>query len=136
MSGCVDIDGVGFDPLEEDDDTADQTAADGNDVTGIDESRETLETYLEAAEVEINNLTANDEFSLDAQTEGDLDEDINRIASAYSSAAPELDRDLVVRIEDRGITEARFEIEHETALEHHNGEISDQDYLGQIHDQL
>lgn len=66
------------------------------------------------------------------QTSGDVDEDIRQAASAYATAAERLDRDLRVRVEDRGLVEATFEIEREWATRFVDERLSDAEYLERI----
>lgn len=130
LAGCVDIEGAGFATGDDEEDT-DEDGED--DEIDIDEELDHFFNILEDAGVEVLELhRENGTFQLEIQTGGNVDEDINRVASAYSVAAPELEADLEVRIEDRGLTLDTFEIEHEWALDHSQGRIDDQEYLQRV----
>lgn len=132
-AGCVELESAAFggdegdEPDDEDDD----------DEPFEDAELERLRDVLEASEVDILELERDGEaFHLEMQTGGNVDTDINRVASAYSAVATEVEGDLTVRIEDRGLTEGEFEIEHEWAEEHNQGTISDGEYMAAVMDTL
>lgn len=129
-AGCVELESAAFsDGSDEDDNDEDDDDDDPID----DEELERVRNMLSAAEVEVLTLKRDgDGFFLEIQTSGNTDRDVNRVASAFSSVATDVEGDLSVRIEDRGLTDGTFEIEHEWGERHASGEWSDQEYLAQI----
>ena len=69
------------------------------------------------------------------QTTGDSDRDIEIAASAFATllnSEPAVDRDLRVRVEDRGLDQGRFRIEAAWARQFLSDERSDGEYLAVI----
>lgn len=133
-AGCVELESAAFGGDEDDDDTGDN----GDDEEPFEDGElEQFRTMLTAAEVEVLELERTDDgFHLEMQTGGNVETDVNRVASAFSSVATDVEGDLTVRIEDRGLTEGNFEIEHEWAEEHAGGSISDEEYMAAVLDTL
>lgn len=75
---------------------------------------------------------ADDAIVVTIQTSGDIDDDMRQAASAYATAVERLDRDLRVRVEDRGLVEATFEIKREWAKRFVDERLSDEEYLDRI----
>ena len=135
-AGCVDLESAAFGGGDNDDDI-DEGGDDEDDDLFEDEELEEFWNMLIASEVEVLDLEREGNgFHLEMQTSGNVDTDVNRVASAFSSVATAVDGDLTVRIEDRGLTEGTFEIQHEWALDHANGSISDEEYMAAILDTL
>lgn len=68
------------------------------------------------------------------QTGGDVDEDIRRAAGAYATSASRLEDDLLVRVEDRGLTQETFEIKLEWARQFAAERMTSQEYLERINE--
>ena len=66
------------------------------------------------------------------QTSGDRNQDITTAAGVYATTVQALDADLRVRVEDRGLYQERFEIQHSWAEQFVAGAIDDQEYLDRI----
>jgi hypothetical protein len=124
-AGCLGGRGGGFADTPE---TGDETPAVEDAVLGL---RDTLE----GRGIEVLSVAAEESrIELTMQTSGDLDDDIRRTAGAYATAATTLDRDLSVRVEDRGLSEARFEIRHEWARQFADDRLGDREYIDRIND--
>lgn len=132
-AGCVELESAAFGA----DDSDDQEDEGGDDESPPEGEAGVLVETLEAIEVDVTGYDEGSaEIDLDIQTSGNVDTDVNQIASAYSSVAPEMSKDLAVRIEDRGLTEARLDIEHEWAIDHAEGRMTDQEYLSEIRETM
>ncbi|MFP4625590.1 MAG: hypothetical protein ACOCQ3_00480 [Natronomonas sp.] len=120
-----DSDGSGVDQETGDDDEA----GDGGDEEGVEHVTESFEArgfdLLEATQ-------DGDTIVVEVQTTGDGDEDVRLAASAYATVAGEVERDLLVTVEDRGLREGSFEIQREWASGFADERISDQEYLDKI----
>ena len=134
LSGCLGDEGGGFgsndDSPEETDEADDDTTTDGDDDTTAELREGFEEAGINVLEIEIENET----IYLEAQTSGNVDTDIRDIAGAYASLSETVEKDLSVRIEDRGLTEETFEIELEWARAFLNDELSDEEYLEKINE--
>lgn len=73
-----------------------------------------------------------DTIVLEIQTTGDADEDVRVAAGAYATVARQIERDLLVHVEDRGLRQETFEIELEWARLFLDERISDQEYIERI----
>lgn len=132
-AGCVELESAAF-GADDSDGEGDEGGDEDSPPEG--ESGILLET-LEAIGVDVTGYDeGSTSIDLDVQTSGNLDTDVNQIASGYSSVATDMSKDLSVRVEDRGLTEARLEIEHEWAVDHAEGRKSDQEYLLAIQDTM
>jgi len=124
------------------------TGFDGSDTTETATSDDTGDELNEPTQQLINNLdergltvrsttTTEDAIRLTVQTTGSDSEDIEIAASGFATllnSEPTVDRDLRVRVEDRGLSEGRFRIEAAWAQEFLTDEISDKEYLTLIAD--
>jgi hypothetical protein len=127
LAGCVgDEEDGGFDGNEEAQTNEDETEDALSDVQQS--FRDQLNKDLT---VQSTSLTA-DEIVVKAQTSGDIDEDIRLASQAYVNSYTQLDRDLRVRIEDRGLTEATFVIKRRWADARASKQIDDREYLSRI----
>ena len=132
-AGCVELESAAFGDGSGEDDNVEDDDDDPID----DEELERVRNMLSAAEVEVLTLKRDgDGFFLEIQTSGNTDRDVNRVASAFSSVATDVEGDLSVRIEDRGLTDGTFEIEHEWAEEHNQGAITDGEYMARVMETL
>lgn len=115
---------------DEDDEEGDNA---GNGVIGDDV--ETLRERFESQGLDVRDAETDAEtIVFQIQTSGDVDEDIRRAASAYATEIGNLDRDLRVRVEDRGLHQETFEIEAEWAQQFVDGRIGDNEYLDRINE--
>ena len=127
-TGCVDLESAGF-QADDEEDSADEEESDDETENGISK----FSDALSEADVEVLDLESDgEELSLRIQTRGDIDEDLNRVASVYSAVIESLSEDLSLVIEDRGLIQEEFFIEHEWALDHSEGRMTDEAYLQQI----
>ena len=127
-TGCVDLESAGF-QTDDEEDSADEEVSDDENQNRISEFSDALSD----ADVEVLELESDgEELSLRIQTRGDIDEDLNRVASVYSGVIENLSEDLSLVIEDRGLTQEEFFIEREWALDHSEGRMTDEAYLQQI----
>jgi len=116
--------------------TGDNGSGDGNgDGNGeeMDEVAPGLRQGFEERGLEVLDVApADDAIVVTIQTSGDIDDDMRQAASAYATAVERLDRDLRVRVEDRGLVEATFEIKREWAKRFVDERLSDEEYLDRI----
>lgn len=129
IAGCIETETIGFG-------TGNDEGTPENDEDHFGEFSEEFRSILEEMGVEVNELTVNDEYHLELQTSGDVDTDLQRVASAYVTMAEDLEYDLSVRVVDRGLTEATFEIELEWAQEHAEGLIDDAELMARIQETM
>lgn len=118
----------------------------GDDESGEETSDDTEDELAATAQQLVDNLdergltvrsttTTDDAIRLTVQTTGDSDRDIEIAASAFATllnSEPTVDRDLRVRVEDRGLGEGRFRIEAAWARQFLNDDLSDNEYLSLI----
>lgn len=136
-AGCLTGEpGTGF---GENNDSDTQTTTDDTDDTG--EERNTTQQLVDSLDERgltvQSTTTTEDAIQLTVQTTGDSDSDIQIAASAFATlvnSEPTVDRDLRVRVEDRGLGEGRFRIEAAWARQFLDEEISDNEYLTRIAD--
>ncbi|MGM0605472.1 MAG: hypothetical protein ACQETB_07340 [Halobacteriota archaeon] len=128
VSGCLGDSTDGFESQPTD--TAEPAADDEPTLEGpLHELRDGIEAHglaVKSADVRPETI------EMVVQTSGDAEADIASIAGAYATMAPHLERDLLVRLDDRGLTVETFEIEREWALAFVEGEQSDGEYLSMI----
>ena len=133
MAGCLTGEpGTGF---SGDDGSDDSDAADDND-TGRSAATQQLVDSLDERGLAVQSATTSDAaIKLTVQTTGDSDRDIEIAASAFATllnSEPAVDRDLRVRVEDRGLDQGRFRIEAAWARQFLSDERSDGEYLAVI----
>jgi hypothetical protein len=121
-AGCLG-DGGGF---EETPESGEATTTPDADLTG-------LRDNLEQRGVDVLSVSGQDgEIVMQMQTSGDIREDIRRVAGGYATVVGTLERPLTVRVEDRGLREATFEIRQDWATQFADDRLGDQDYLDRI----
>ena len=122
------------------------TGFDGSDTTETATSDDTGDELDEPTQQLVNNLdergltvrsttTTEDAIRLTVQTTGSDSEDIEIAASGFATllnSEPTVDRDLRVRVEDRGLSEGRFRIEAAWARQFVDSKIDDKEYLSRI----
>jgi len=135
MAGCLTGEPeTGFDSDNETD------ASDTSDDTDTERSAATqqLVDSLDERGLAVQSATTTDvAIKLTVQTTGDSDRDIEIAASAFATllnSDPTVDRDLQVRVEDRGLSEGRFRIEAAWARQFLSDDRSDSEYLAVIAD--
>lgn len=128
VAGCLG-NGGGFGADDESTGSDDESEDDGQ------VGAETLTESLESRNLDVLVATQDDEtIVVEIQTTGDVDEDVRITAGAYATVSRDLERDLRVTVEDRGLREETFEIELEWAREFLDERITDQEYLDRIED--
>ena len=133
LGGCLELESAAFSPGDDDESDDD---GDDNELEGDVEADLLLE-QLGVVEVTVESIELDGQgYHIETQTRGNVDEEINRIASAYSSIAENIESDISVRIQDRGLTQENFRIEHEWGLSHARGEIDDGEYMELIRETL
>lgn len=133
LGGCLgeEMSG-GFSPEESDDET-EGGGADENEGGLLSDEIEALQEQFDEQGLNVLDVDVTDAFIVfDVQTTGDIDEDVRVASGAYATLSAELERDLRVRIEDRGLHQETFEIELEWARQFVEGRLSDEEYLEQI----
>ena len=134
LGGCLELESAAFSPGDDDDSEDD---GDDDDELEGDPEADLLLEQLDIVELSVESIEQDGQgYHIDIQTGGNVDEEVNRVASAYSSIAEEIESDISVRIQDRGLTQAEFYIEHEWGLSHARGEIEDGEYMEKILEQL
>lgn len=132
-AGCLTGEpGTGFD----ENDTADASANTTD--NELSPSTKQLVDDLTQRGLTVRAATATDDaIRLTVQTTGNTDEDIELAASGFATllnSDAAIDRDLRVRVEDRGLDQGRFRIEAAWARQFLSDEISDSEYLTLIAD--
>ena len=132
MAGCLTGEpGTGFGG----DDGSDDSDDDDSD-TGRSAATQQLVDSLDERGLAVQSATTTDAaIKLTVQTTGDSDRDIEIAASAFATllnSEPAVDRDLRVRVEDRGLDQGRFRIEAAWARQFLSDERSDSEYLAVI----
>ncbi|TQQ79549.1 hypothetical protein [Halonotius roseus] len=134
LAGCLTGEpGTGFDEGDVDEEpTSDDTAGER------DETTQQLVNNLDERGLTVRSTTTTqDAIRLTVQTTGDSDTNIQIAAGAFATllnSEPTVERELRVRVEDRGLSEERFWIEAAWAREFLNDELSDSEYLTLIAD--
>ena len=133
LAGCLTGEpGTGFSGGE----TTEATTSDTEDER--DETTQLLVDNLDERGLTVRSTTTTaDAMRLTVQTTGDSDTNIEIAAGAFATllnSEPTVDRDLRVRVEDRGLSEGRFRIEAAWAREFLDDELSDSEYLTLIAD--
>ncbi|ESS07938.1 MAG: hypothetical protein A07HN63_02444, partial [uncultured archaeon A07HN63] len=120
VAGCAggEEDG-GFDGNEEA-----QTDEDKKETT-LSETQQSFRDQLDEDLTVRSTSLSTDEIVIKAQTSGDIAEDMRLAAQVYVNFYTQLDRDLRVRIEDRGLTEATFVIKRRWAKARASKQIDD-----------
>lgn len=134
IPGCVETETIGFGDSNGDEEGTPDENSNGDNT--FDELLDEFYDILEELNVDVEELTLEDEYRLVMQTSGTIETDINRVASAYVTMSPDLEHDLFVRVEDRGLTEGTFSIELEWAQQHHAGQLTDEELVELIQDTL
>ena len=119
------------------DDTDEETASDDTEDEGDATTQQLVDDLDERGLTVRSTTTTADAVRLTVQTTGDSDTDIQIAAGAFATllnSEPTVDRELRVRVEDRGLSEGRFRIEAAWAREFLNDELSDSEYLTLIAD--
>jgi hypothetical protein len=109
------------------------TPENGGATSTVDDVLAGLQENLEQRSVDVLSVAGEDgQIALAMQTSGNLAEDIRRVAGGYATVVAALERDLVVRVEDRGLLEETFEIRQDWATQFANDRLGDRDYLDRI----
>ena len=133
LAGCLTGEpGTGFD----EGDTTEAATSDTEDER--DETTQGLVDNLDERGLTVRSTTTTaDAIRLTVQTTGDSDTNIEIAAGAFATllnSEPTVDRELRVRVEDRGLSEGRFRIEAAWARGFLDDELSDNEYLALIAD--
>ena len=131
MAGCLTGEpGTGFGGDGGSDDSDDDSDTERSAAT------QQLVDSLDERGLAVQSATTTDAaIKLTVQTTGDSDRDIEIAASAFATllnSEPAVDRDLRVRVEDRGLDQGRFRIEAAWARQFLSDERSDSEYLAVI----
>ncbi|MFC7042745.1 hypothetical protein [Halonotius sp. GCM10025705] len=135
MAGCLTGEpGTGFGG----DDGTDDSDTDDDSDNELSATTQQLVDNLDERGLTVQSTTTTDEaIQLTVQTTGDTDSDIQIAASAFATllnSEPAVDRDLRVRVEDRGLDQGRFRIEAAWARQFLSDDLSDNEYLAVIAD--
>lgn len=126
FSGCLG-DGGGFGSDDE------STGSDNESEVDAQEGAELLTKSFESRDLDVLEATQDDEMIVvEIQTTGEVDEDVRIAAGAYATVSRDLDRNLRVTVEDRGLREETFEIELQWARSFLDERITDREYLDRI----
>ena len=133
MAGCLTGEpGTGFGGDDGTDDSDDDSDTERSATT------QQLVDSLDERGLAVQSATTTDAaIKLTVQTTGDSDRDIEIAASAFATllnSEPAVDRELRVRVEDRGLDQGRFRIEAAWARQFLSDERSDSEYLAVIGD--
>lgn len=125
-AGCLGNGGGGFDS------NGDGEAADASEHGVQPNGIEMIRDQFEDRGIQVNDARLNEVIVLEVQTTGDIDEDVREAAGAYATVAGNLDEDLRVRVEDRGLHQETFEVERDWARDFAEGRINDEEYMSRI----
>ncbi len=131
LAGCLgeEVSG-GFSSGDEDEDESED-----DDAAELSSEAETVVDQFESRDVEITAAEEDDEeIVVTIQTSGSIDDDMVTAASVYATVVESVDRDLRVRVEDRGMFEESFRIEHEWAEKYVNDRLSDSEFIEKINE--
>ena len=131
LAGCLgeEVSG-GFSP-DEDGETEDDSEDDG--AAELSPEAETVVDQFESRDVEVTAAEEGDEeIVVTIQTSGSIDDDMAAAAGAYATVVESVDRDLRVRVEDRGMFSGSFRIEQEWAANFANDRLSDSEFIEKI----
>ena len=133
MAGCLTGEpGTGFGGDDGTDDSDDDSDTERSATT------QQLVDSLDERGLAVQSATTTDAaIKLTVQTTGDSDRDIEIAASAFATllnSEPAVDRELRVRVEDRGLDQGRFRIEAAWARQFLSDDRSDTEYLAVIAD--
>ena len=130
--GCLGREnGGGF---QQDDDADDDETEDGSgDTESLPETVEHLRDHFDERGLDVLDTSIDGDWAVfEIQTAGDIDDDIQTAAGAFATYAVEVEYDLLVRVEDRGMFQERFEIKRAWAQEFIEERIDDDTYLERI----
>ena len=134
LAGCLTGEpGTGFGESDTGEETASDNTADEGDAT----TQQLVDDLDERGLTVQSTTTTEDAIRLTVQTTGDSDTDIQIAAGGFATllnSEPTVERELRVRVEDRGLGEGRFRIEAAWARGFLNDELSDSEYLTLIAD--
>ncbi len=129
-AGCLGDGGGGFDRTGDDhDDTVEN-----DNYGGLPHELEALRDQFEQRGLQVIDVDHAEKIVLKVQTSGDINEDIREASGAYASVVGQLEQDLHVRIEDRGLHQESFEIRRDWAVAFIEGRIEDEEYITRIND--
>lgn len=127
LAGCLGQQDGGFGGSEEE-------QADTDSAGGLSETQQAFRDQLDEDLTVSSISTTAAEIVVTAQTSGDIGEDMRLAAQAYVNFHTQLDRDLRISIEDRGLTKATFVVKRQWAEAFANDQIDDAQYLSRISD--
>lgn len=133
-AGCLgeEVSG-GFSPDEDGSDESQDGDDDG--AAELSEGAAAVRDSFESRDVDVQAVSEDDEaIVVEIQTTGSISEDIQTAAGAYATVVDSVDRDLRVRIEDRGMAQESFLIEREWAEQFVNDRMGDQEFVDRINE--
>ncbi|RQG89171.1 hypothetical protein EA462_12450 [Natrarchaeobius halalkaliphilus] len=121
------------DSAQTDDDAA-SSSDEGSPADDGRESAQALEAGFDSRGLDVleSEVDGSDRIVMTIQTSGNLDEDIRIAGGAYATEAQQIERDLTVRTEDRGLHQETFTIERDWAVRVATDRMSDEEYLERI----